>query len=95
MRVKILSITSALYGNRSTGFGIVIGCGLSQIKIQHFQGAAETGRFRPEWSERGPELPVRHSFLSSIALATEVSEDGPLSASSGIFFTITADGGQY
>ncbi len=36
MRMKILKIAKRLNGDRSTGFGIVIGYGLSQIKIQHF-----------------------------------------------------------
>jgi hypothetical protein len=36
MRMKILEITKALHGDCSTGFGIIIGCGLSQIQVQHF-----------------------------------------------------------
>jgi hypothetical protein len=36
MRIKILKITKRLHGNRGTGFGIVIGYGLRQIKIQYF-----------------------------------------------------------
>jgi len=54
MRVKILEITKALYGNRSTGFGIVIGSGLSQIKIQHF--VSESQVYEPEARRSGSVL---------------------------------------
>jgi hypothetical protein len=69
--IKILKITKALHGDCSTGFGIVIGYGLSQIKIQHFPGA--TAQFCEQltvkheidpqsfWNAENP-LPVRHIF---------------------------------